>query len=82
VGPVGVVDVPAGTGADGVADRVGYPSAGVVAGVEPVPLGNSITLLTCPFRQRGWCGDDWLTGCCSSCCTRRGYLALASENMS
>jgi hypothetical protein len=22
-----------------------------------VPPGNSIVLLTCPFRLRGWCGD-------------------------
>jgi hypothetical protein len=32
---------------------------------NPVPPGNSIGSLTCPFRQRGWCGDGWLTRCCS-----------------
>ena len=32
---------------------------------DPVPPGNSIVLLTCPFRLRGWCGDGWLTRCCS-----------------
>ena len=26
---------------------------------------DSIALLTCPFCLRGWCGDGWLTGCCS-----------------
>jgi hypothetical protein len=30
-----------------------------------VPPGNSIVLLTCPFRLRSWCGDGWLTRCCS-----------------
>jgi hypothetical protein len=29
---------------------------------DPVPSGNSIVLLTCPFCLRGWCCDSWLTG--------------------
>jgi hypothetical protein len=32
---------------------------------DPVPPGNSIVLLTCPFCLRGWCCDGWLNGCCS-----------------
>ena len=44
--------------------RKGRPdNRGRAAGA--VPLGNSIVSLTCPFRQRGWCGDGWLTRCCS-----------------
>jgi putative transposase len=27
-----------------------------------VPPGNSIVLLTCSLRLRGWCCDGWLTG--------------------
>ena len=29
----------------------------------PVPPGNWIASLTCPFRLRGLCGDGWLAGC-------------------
>jgi hypothetical protein len=32
---------------------------------DPVPPGNSIASLTWPFSLRGWCGDGWLTRCCS-----------------
>ena len=35
---------------------------------SPMPPGNSIVLLVCPFRRRGWCGDGWLTRCCSRSC--------------
>jgi predicted kinase len=31
---------------------------------DAVPPRNSITPLTCPFRQRGWRGDGWLARCC------------------
>jgi hypothetical protein len=43
----------------------------------PVPPGNSIVSLTCPFRLRGWCGDGWLTRGCSrsSACSCAGYSA-------
>jgi hypothetical protein len=30
--------------------------------LEPVPPGNSIVSLTCPFRLRGWCGDGGWPG--------------------
>jgi putative transposase len=43
------------------ADRL-WPAALSRLKVAP---GNSIVLLTCPFRLRGWCGDGWPTRCCS-----------------
>ncbi len=58
-------------GAQALADSTGVTmiilgvSGQPVTTITPVPPGNSIVLLTCPLRLRGWCGDGWLTRCCS-----------------
>jgi transposase, IS6 family len=48
--------------------------------IDVVPAGNSIVSLTCSFRLRGWCGDGWLTRCCSRSptCSCAGYSAWLS----